>query len=206
MTGQADVVLFYGHGLDSNYASFSNFYVHAAFPFTIPSWCGLYADQDTVPIEFSEKAIMLCKASLMGDSVRFSEISLATSPAEAKRLGRMVSPWNETKWQSRVCYIAEYVTTAKFRSSEHLAEQLLKTQERLIAEASPYDKLWGIGMRLEDPRASFPSEWKGVNVLGWALMTTREKLIDTAHDIEMAKFWGKNIAPNSAAATCEQGE
>ena len=206
MTEKVEVVLFYGHALNEDYACFSNFYVHEPFTFKIPPWCGLYADQDTVPIHFAEKAIMLCKASLMGDEVLFSEISQATTPIEAKRLGRKVQPWNETKWQSRVCNIAGHVTTAKFTSNEHFAEELLNTKGRLIAEASPRDKLWGIGMGSKNPLASFPSQWKGVNVLGWALMTTREKLIHARHDIEIRKQYSEECSANSAVATCERVE
>ena len=54
--------------------------------------------------------------------------------------------------------------------------KLLKTGDCFIAEASPQDYLWGIGMYENDRNINIPSEWKGVNILGWALMTIRDEL------------------------------
>merc|ERR1719504_531864 len=70
----SEVVLFYGHHDAAENPWFSNFFRHDDTPFTfsIPAWCGIYGGQETVPIEFSEKAIMLCKASLMGDADVFA--------------------------------------------------------------------------------------------------------------------------------------
>ena len=43
-------------------------------------------------------------------------------------------------------------------------------------EASPYDTIWGIGLAAEDPRAKDPSQWRGQNLLGFALMEVRDEI------------------------------
>ena len=48
--------------------------------------------------------------------------------------------------------------------------------EKTIVEASPYDVIWGIGLRADDPRALEPAKWRGVNLLGQALMQVRDEL------------------------------
>lgn len=180
--GGEAVQLFYGHHDRADDPWFSNFYVHEPFDFAIPPWCGVHGGQETAPIEFSEKAIMLCKASLMGDAETFARVAAAQTPAEAKRLGRLVEPWDEERWQMHVCDIARHVALAKFAGVPGLRERLLATGERLIAEAAPNDRVWGIGLAKKDPDARCPWKWRGANVLGWALMRAREALRSHAVD------------------------
>lgn len=180
MLDTKDVLLFHGHSDENVYGYMSNFYQHDEFAFTIPAWCGVYAGRKTTPIAFAEKAIMLCKASLMGDEATYARIEAAESPSEAKRLGRAVVPWNEGRWQGRVCEIARYVIEAKFTQVEGLDAKLLATGDRLIAEAAPRDKMWGIGLGANSEDALRPSAWKGANILGWALMMARDTLESTS--------------------------
>jgi ribA/ribD-fused uncharacterized protein len=46
-------------------------------------------------------------------------------------------------------------------------------------EASPLDRVWGIGLTADDPRAADPSSWLGLNLLGEALMEVRSRLSAT---------------------------
>lgn len=169
------VVLFYGHTASSRWPWFSNFYLHAPVPFRIPTWCGGHGGKEVV-VEFAEKALMLCKASLMADTDTFERIAAADSPLAAKKLGRQVSPWNEHLWQEHVCDIARHVIFTKFSSLPELRSQLLATGERMIAEAAPNDYVWGIGLDAWHPDAQKPHKWRGANVLGWALMEVRSVL------------------------------
>ena len=68
---------------------------------------------------------------------------------------------------------------AKFSQNKQLKEFLLSTSKKVIVEASPYDKVWGIGMLVDDERASTPVKWKGENKLGFALMVVRDTLKNT---------------------------
>ena len=46
----------------------------------------------------------------------------------------------------------------------------------MLAECSPYDKKWGIGIDIKDPDRTDVSKWKGENILGRVLMKVREEL------------------------------
>ena len=57
-----------------------------------------------------------------------------------------------------------------------LKHQLLVTGDALIAECSPNDRIWGIGLPLDDPRCQDPAQWQGESILGRALMRVRDTL------------------------------
>ncbi|WP_431217369.1 NADAR family protein [Puia sp. P3] len=64
----------------------------------------------------------------------------------------------------------------KFSQNEQIREFLLASGDKVLVEASPRDRIWGIGMGGDNPAAGIPSKWKGENLLGFALMEVREKL------------------------------
>merc|ERR1712032_332890 len=141
---------------------------------------GLAERELTVACEFSEKAIMLCKAAVAADSRSYREIVAADTPVEAKRLGKLVEGFDQKLWDKVVCSVAFEVVLQKFQKSPPLQAVLLGTADSLIAEATRADKVWGIGMDTGDPRICRPTQWKGANVLGWALMEVRAKFRDLA--------------------------
>ena len=67
--------------------------------------------------------------------------------------------------------IAQQANLGKFGQNPNLRSFLLVTGNKMLAEASPYDQIWGIGFRAEDPRAYQPSLWKGYNLLGRLLIS-----------------------------------
>jgi ribA/ribD-fused uncharacterized protein len=69
----------------------------------------------------------------------------------------------------KVCY-------AKFIANPVLQEKLLSTGNKILVEASPYDDIWGIGMKEDDPDVENPKKWQGLNLLGQALMSVRTML------------------------------
>ncbi len=181
-------VEFYGH-TRGTYAAFSNFYAHKPFMFTVPEKCGkarlVDAHRPTVvPIEFSEKAIMLCKAAVMGDVGTYDKILSASNPREAKALGRCVSPWKQGVWDAVVCEVAKEVVTQKFAGVPGLAELLRSTGCQLIAESTRNDYNWGTGLDIGHADASRPWNWPGTNILGWALMQARATLNASARGRE----------------------
>ncbi|WP_313885148.1 MULTISPECIES: NADAR family protein [Clostridium] len=66
---------------------------------------------------------------------------------------------------------------AKFIQDEDLRQFLIRTKERVLVEASPYDKIWGIGMSADDENIENPLLWNGANLLVFALMEVRDELI-----------------------------
>jgi ribA/ribD-fused uncharacterized protein len=65
---------------------------------------------------------------------------------------------------------------AKFGQHPALRDFLLGTGDRVLAEASPYDTVWGIGRSADEPEARHPARWRGLNLLGFALMDVRSSL------------------------------
>ena len=131
-----------------------------------------------VSCAFAEKAIMLCKAAVMGDRHSYQQIAASTQPVDAKRLGRNIQRFDQDRWDKVVCRVACDVLWAKFSEDAALRSELLATGDRVLAEVTKWDQIWGIGM---DPCREMltPSKWKGANVLGWALMEVRNKLQQT---------------------------
>jgi len=119
---------------------------------------------------------MLCKAAVFGDLDCYVAIREARSPANAKALGRSVRGFKENLWSSIVCAIAFEVVFQKFSKTRALQPMLLATGGKVIAEATRSDRNWGIGIDMGDPRCQNPSEWRGANILGWALMEVRSAL------------------------------
>lgn len=122
----------------------------------------------------SEQAMMYAKACLMGDQVSADAILKTSDPRKAKAIGRKITPWNEALWvESRMPIMVE-ILSEKFSNSS-LKAKLLATGDKKIVEASPYDKIWGIGMGENDPGVDDSDNWDGLNLLGEALMIVREK-------------------------------
>jgi ribA/ribD-fused uncharacterized protein len=64
----------------------------------------------------------------------------------------------------------------KFRQNAELAAVLRDTGSSVLVEASPYDRIWGVGLGETDPRLADSSNWQGLNLLGKTLMRVRDVL------------------------------
>lgn len=124
----------------------------------------------------SEQAFMYKKAILFGDSVAAEKILNTTSPMICKRLGRSVKPFDSEIFDKHKFQFMVDVCYEKFSQNPELKKHLLDTGNSLLVEASKLDRIWGIGMTVNDPDFHDPSKWKGQNLLGKALMDVREKL------------------------------
>jgi len=124
----------------------------------------------------AEHWMMAEKARLFGNDVLRERIIACSSPGEAKALGRMVENFDEQTWVMRRQSIVLTGSTQKFTQNPGLGLYLLNTSDRILVEASPVDPVWGIGLAADDPRAHNPAQWEGLNLLGFALMETRDRL------------------------------
>ena len=120
--------------------------------------------------------MMWRKALLFDDQSMADRVLAARSPAEAKALGRQVSGYVDAAWEAARLEIVIEGNLAKFGQDPALRTFLLGTGSRVLVEASPQDRIWGIGLVASDPRASDPSSWLGLNLLGEALMEVRSRL------------------------------
>jgi len=123
-----------------------------------------------------EQYMMYQKACLFNDSISANKILVAATPAEMKELGRNVLNFNKDIWDKNKYNIVFTAVYAKFSQNEELKKKLLETGDATLAEAALHDKIWGIGLRMGDPKIQNPTEWNGENLLGRALMETREQL------------------------------
>ncbi|MGE8063905.1 NADAR family protein [Pseudomonas sp. NPDC089569] len=124
-----------------------------------------------------EQFMMYCKAKLFGDELTADKIMRAAHPRDQKALGRSVAGYNDAAWCERRGRIVAHGCYAKFSQSPVLRDALLATGTTVLVEASPYDRIWGVGLGEHDPRVLDPRQWKGKNLLGVALTEAREKLV-----------------------------
>lgn len=148
-------------------------------------WGGIYSNWYESPIKIDginyncvEQYMMYKKAELFNDNENMRNIMETSSPARQKKIGRLVKGFCMKEWR-KVCFdIVKTGCIAKFTQNEELKKELLSTEDKIIVEASPYDKIWGIGMSENDPDRFDQSKWKGENLLGKCIMAARKEIRD----------------------------
>lgn len=119
---------------------------------------------------------MAKKAETFGDDVMKAKILASDDPKKIKSYGRKVKNFDPEKW-SKVSYdIVVDGNRLKFDQNDELKAILLSTKRTTLVEASPYDKIWGIGMTATQARKTSSEEWNGKNLLGKALTQVRNEL------------------------------
>ncbi|MFJ2441689.1 NADAR family protein [Streptomyces sp. NPDC087658] len=131
---------------------------------------------DGVEYATAEHWMMARKARLFEDGEAERRAVGAANPALAKKAGRLVRGFDETVWERERFGIVVEGSVHKFGQDPGLRGFLLATGERILVEASPLDRIWGIGLAADDARAGDPARWRGLNLLGYALMEARERL------------------------------
>jgi hypothetical protein len=121
--------------------------------------------------------MMYGKAILFGDTEIAAEILEAASPRQHKALGRKVRNFNDATWKAHREQIVAAGSRAKFTQNAELRQALLDTAGTELVEASPFDRIWGIGLAASDPRAENPAKWRGQNLLGKILTRLRDELL-----------------------------
>ncbi|RZJ56114.1 MAG: NADAR family protein [Flavobacterium sp.] len=124
----------------------------------------------------AEHWMMAKKAELFNDQKVLEKIIQSKTPAEAKKLGREVKNYVDTIWLENRFEIVKEGNLLKFSQNKDLKEFLINTNERILVEASPVDPIWGIGMASDHKDVNNPEKWKGLNLLGFALMEVRDEL------------------------------
>lgn len=138
---------------------------------------------DGIEYNCAEQYMMASKARLFDDEQTLDEIMDAEDPDTQKKLGRLVSGFDKDIWEEeedngypRCWNIVWRGNMAKFSQNPHLLQDLLATKDTLLVEASPYDVIWGVGLRESDPRIRNQENWRGTNWLGEVLTVVRSFL------------------------------
>lgn len=133
--------------------------------------------KDGVHFINNEQFFMRAKQQLFdSDNVSLeSEILRTNDSKKIKNLGRLVNNFNQKVWDETKYNIMKTGLFEKFTQNPKLEKLLLDTKDSILVEASPYDKIWGIGLNATDAKIK---PWKGENLLGKALMDVRNILLN----------------------------
>ena len=129
-------------------------------------------------VDFSsmEQYMMYKKAVCFGDKDMADKILATDDVAEIKAFGRLVANYNESYWNGVRQIVVFEGLTAKFSQNEGLKAKLKATDNSILAECAVKDRIWGIGLSMNNPDRLQIDKWKGQNLLGYALMMVREQL------------------------------
>ncbi len=121
-----------------------------------------------------EQYFMSRKAVLFHDAVTNTKILRANTPKECKDLGKKVTPFDSALWNEEKVDIMYKGNYEKYQQHPELKQKLLDTGDRILAEASPYDGIWGIGLSASEASKVPSDQWPGKNLLGRTLMKLRD--------------------------------
>ena len=161
-----EIIYFWGHTQ----------YVGKVTKTCLSQWYDCGFEVNGVRYHTAEQYMMASKALLFNDDVIFHEIMNASDPKSYKSLGRKIKGFDASIWDSQKYNIVVEGNKAKFSQNPLLKNYLLSTGNAVLVEASPYDRIWGIGMYESQARQGSVDLWEGENLLGYALMEVRDWL------------------------------
>ncbi len=159
------LINFWGHSNNSN---------KDVGKFCFSQWFESPFHVDGITYPTAEHWMMANKALLFNDLVAYKQILTAKSPGEAKNLGRNVMGFDEMLWVNKRYEIVVMGNIHKFNQHSAMQNFLMNTRSRVLVEASPIDKIWGIGLSEDAEGIDNPYFWNGLNLLGFALMEVRD--------------------------------
>ncbi len=142
----------------------------------LSNWYSSYFKLDNVQFSSMEQYMMYKKAICFGDDKIADEILATNGVVRIKELGRLVSNYNDSIWNGKRQIIVYQGLIAKFTQNQELLQELQKTGDAILAECAVKDTIWGIGLSMNDPKRLEIEQWRGQNLLGYALMMVRELL------------------------------
>ena len=122
--------------------------------------------------------MMAHKAMTFGDDEIYTKVMNTDKPNEHKALGRQVKNFDINIWKVEAIDIVVAGSYFKFTQNRGLYDMLKGTGNKVLVEASPTDKLWGIGMGENDENIWDSENWDGRNWLGISIMRVRMMLFD----------------------------
>jgi ribA/ribD-fused uncharacterized protein len=139
-------------------------------------WYKSNFSENGITFNCAEQYMMYSKAKMFNDEFAMKKILESSNPKKQKELGRTVTDYDDKIWNEHKIQIVTQGNYLKFSQNLHLKEILVKTKDKIIVEASPYDRIWGIGLGTDDKKILDPKNWRGTNWLGEAIMKVRETI------------------------------
>ncbi len=136
------------HNPDEEYGAFSNWYPSK---FVVDGIC----------FTSMEQFMMYRKAVWFQDHEIAEQILATEDAARIKELGRMVAGYEDSIWSGIRQMVVYEGLIKKFSQNSELCEQLLNTGDAILAECAVKDRIWGIGLAMDDPKRLDPSMWRG---------------------------------------------
>lgn len=135
------------------------------------------SQKEEVVFTSTEQWMMWKKALIMGDYLTAEKIMRWSDPRTVKNLGREVENFDQKRWDDCKLNVVYEGNWLKFTQNPEWAKQLKQVvlDGYFFVEASPFDKVWGIGLNPEEAKAG--KEWQGENLLGIALTDVAIALI-----------------------------
>tara|TARA_Y100000768_G_scaffold137246_1_gene102199 strand:- start:185 stop:715 length:531 start_codon:yes stop_codon:yes gene_type:complete len=160
-----DKIYFYGS--KGQYGFLSNFYK-----------CNFecFINNNIIQFNCSEQYFMYFKCITFdpNNSELLNMILKETNPVKIKTLGRKVHNFDKKIWNEKKYSIMLNALYYKFSQNIILQQKLLNTDNKILYEAAPKDKIWGIGFSAEEAIKIEITEY-GSNLLGNVLMEIRYK-------------------------------
>lgn len=148
-------------------------------------WNGIYSQwskskftEGEIEYPNAEKYMMMKKAEVFGAHEILFQMMKTDNPKTVKALGRKIKNFTDSKWDAHKMEIVTQASYLKFTQNPSLLKQLLAEQHLELVEASPVDKVWGIGLHYDNDEVLDKSKWKGQNLLGKCIMKAREQIIN----------------------------
>jgi hypothetical protein len=133
---------------------------------------------DGVTFNCGEQYMMYMKAITFEDHEIAKQIMKTDDPAKQKALGRLVKNYDDNYWSVIRFDLVKKGLIEKFKQNPELKKYLLDRKDKIIVEASPYDRIWGIGYDQYDPNILEQKDNWGQNLLGKVLMLVARELSD----------------------------
>lgn len=147
-------------------------------------WGSIYSQFYLVPVyhdgimfKSAEHFMMYHKAMTFGDTAIAKQILTVDEPKDAKKLGKKVARFSEEIWGRRKKRVVTLGSILKYTQNPHLLEILTRDKDKILVEASPYDRIWGIGLHYTDDLVLDQANWRGENLLGECLMEARRRIL-----------------------------
>jgi len=142
----------------------------------LSQWAKSEFEQDGIVFKCAEQYMMYYKAILMNDTELSLKILKTETPKEQQELGRKIKNFDQNLWDANKTQIVYNGNYLKFTQNPKLLKELFETGNTLLVEASPFDKVWGIGLDEEKASKTSLENWQGQNLLGKILTKLREDL------------------------------